>query len=251
MDSPTARSLFPRGLVQPNFRSGADALLLAAFVPERTPMNFVELGSGGGMASCALALRLPKARGVGLDCDTDAVEAAQANALRLELDERLTFQMVDVRDNKGMRALYLNAPGTVDVVLTNPPYRREGAGHPSACVARQRALCGPEDTLDTFCAAAFALLRHHGHFCLIFTASRLSDVLTALRRHHLGARRLRCVHTRHSQAAHAVLVEARKNSAEDLTLEAPLILHATPRGNALSIEARTFCPWLTTTPHPS
>lgn len=107
------------------------------------------------------------------------------------------------------------------MVLANPPYREEGTGRASPHAARQRALCAPPGALDAFCAAACALLEHGGRFCVVFAAGRLGDLLAALERNRLGARRLRCVHTRPHKAARLVLVEARKDCAADLVIEPP------------------------------
>lgn len=218
-----ARAAFPSGLEQPDgtYRSGLDALLLADFIPSLTSLHFADLGTGCGMAACALALRLPQAQGIGLDWHGPSVACAERNIRRLALDDRLRMAEADVADIKTLRGL---CPEPLDVVMANPPYRETGSGRASPDAAREQALCGPPGTLDAFCAAAYALLRHHGYCSLVFTASRLGDVLDSLRRHRLGPRRLRCVHTRPERPAKLILLEGRKDCAENLTIEPPLLL---------------------------
>ena len=238
-----ARQAFPRGLSQPRegFRASVDALLLAAFIPDITPLSFVELGTGSGMASLALGLRLRQASGVGVDILPECVDAANRNALLLGLESRLAATHADIHD---MAALHSLVREPVDVVLCNPPYHEASAGRAPADAARRCALHDTGDTLDAFLRAAHALLCHHGRLCCIFTPSRLSALCAALDRHRLGLRRLRGVHTRPGRPAAFILVEARKDSASDCTLEPPLTLYAKTHRNAFSQEALAFCPWL-------
>lgn len=238
-DAPDSAFFLPE-LEQPRsvFRSGTDALLLADFVPGLSPLFFVELGTGCGMAACALARRLSWARGMGVDVDADAARAAASNAARLNLAHRLHMHAADLRDLKALRAL---CSSPADLVLANPPYRREDACRPSPRKARQTALCGPEDALDAFCAAAFALLRHRGYFCVVFAAARLHDLLHALRRRRFGARRLRCVHSLPGRQAFLVLVEARKECADDLRIEPPLTLLERPAQPPEDVAQKKSC----------
>ena len=206
-----------------------DALLLAQYVPALTPLRFVELGTGCGMAACALALRLPHAQGIGVDCDAAATDAARRNFRTLGLEHRLTAHVADVAHIPSLRALVSTPP---HVVMANPPYRAAHAGRPPLQAERRQALVGNPDTLDIFCAAAFALLPHGGRFCCVFSASRLSTLIATLQRHRLGLRRLRSVHTRPEADARLIMAEARKDCADDARLEPPLLLspsrHAFP-----------------------
>lgn len=218
-----ARVAFPCGLEHPKgaFRSGLDALLLARFIPSLSSLRFVELGVGSGMAACALALRLEQAQGTGVDVHPEALACAVRNAAMLGLEQRLCMAQADIRDHASLRSLF-SLP--LDVVLANPPYREQGSGRASPSPMREAALCGPPDTLDTFCAAARLLLRHHGRFCFIYPAARLGHALECLRRHGLAPRRLQCVHTQAHRPARRVLLEGRKDCAEDMTIEPPLLV---------------------------
>lgn len=244
------RQSFPRGLYQPEgaFRASVDALLLAGFAASllppvekanaKEPPFFVDLGTGCGMAACALALHAPHVRGVGVDVEPVLVEAARRNVTALDMGAQLRMHMADVGNLSFLR----QACGVEEafMVMANPPYRVEGQGRESAQSLRQTALQGTTDTLRLFCRAARALLRHHGYCCMVFAASRLGELLTELRQNGLGTRLLRCVHTRPEREAALVLVAARKNAAEDLHIAPPLTLHAHDTGQAYTEEARRW-----------
>lgn len=281
LTAPTAREDFPRGLEQPEgcLRFGADALLLAAFVARhveahaaRQPAPFVvELGCGCGAALLGLALRCPSAHGLGLDREPPLVEAARNNAERLGLARTTRFALADIAVGKQLRAVpELTEHGRVagcDIVLANPPYDVAGRASPQAL--RERALRGEArapaeahgedrqepkrgtahaEALSAFCRAAALLLRHQGQFFCIYNARALPRLCATLDAAGLGVRRVLPVRTRRSQPALRLLVEARKNAAHDVTLEAPLTLHsntAASGGKPLwSQAALRFCPWL-------
>lgn len=268
-----ARARFPRGLAQPDgsLRFGLDALLLGALAARhcenraaadfsasavRPPLRVAELGCGCGAALLALALRCPQVVGTGLDREEALLHAARQNAATLGLDKRLRFELADLKHPT------LEAPvpaggaaqdAPLDLVLANPPYNVPGRASPSAL--RERALRGAPpvargsdpDALGVFCRAAARLLRHHGHFFCIFDASALPRLCAALDAARLGLRRLLPVRARNGEAALRLLVEARKNAAHHVRLEAPLTLHAGKTGT-WTAQALRFCPWLGTGP---
>lgn len=242
------RDTFPCGLAQPEgaFRSSADALLLAGFAAsflppgnrDSAPPFFVDLGTGCAMAACALALHAPHAVGVGVDVQPELVEAARRNVSALEMDGQLRMLTADV----GNLAFLRQGCGMEEatLVMANPPYAVEGQGRPSPQALRQTARCGTADSLHIFCRAARTLLRHHGHCCMVFSAARLGDLLMELRQNGMGARVLRCVHTRPGRDAALVLVAARKNAAEDVRIAPPLVLYAHEQGDEHTAEARRW-----------
>ena len=266
----SARQLFPRGLQQPqgSLRFGADALLLAAYAARhvegmngagRNRLVAAELGCGCGAALLGLALRCPGISGLGLERELPLVQAAAANAQLLGLADRLHFAQADLAASTFLSAL----PGTLvgkaaslDLVLANPPYGVEG--RPSTSQMRERALRGTQDKQDrkdvlhVFCRAAAALLRHQGHFFCIYDALALPQLCGALDAAGFGLRGVLPVRTHASKPALRVLVLARKNTAHQTTLEAPLTLHTrqTTTGKGCSCaprwsaQALRFCSWL-------
>ena len=266
----SARQLFPRGLEQPHgsLRFGVDALLLAAFAARgvegmnearRKQLTAAELGCGCGAALLALALRCETVTGLGLEREAPLVQAATANALHLGFADRLYFAQADLADKAFMAALPAASgyrAGSLDLVLANPPYGVEGRPSPSHLRERaMRGAQGKEDrthVLTVFCRAAAALLRHQGYFFCIYDALALPLLSGALDAAGFGLRGLLPVRTHTSKPALRVLVLARKNTAHQCAIEAPLTLHTgkhckppadtgSPRWSA---QALRFCPWL-------
>ncbi len=72
----------------------------------------VDVGTGTGCLACVLALRAPRARVVARDISLAALELARANAQAL--GAAVEFEQADL--------LAELAPGSVDLVVANPPY---------------------------------------------------------------------------------------------------------------------------------
>ncbi len=76
-------------------------------------LQILDLGTGTGCLLLALLSELPNARGRGIDCSSDAVQAAVDNALRLGLADRATFSVGNWGEG---------LDGPFDLLVSNPPY---------------------------------------------------------------------------------------------------------------------------------
>ena len=80
----------------------------------RSPLRIVDVGTGTGCIALALALSFPDAVVTGIDASEAALSLARENGLRLGLHDRIHW-----RHGDGLTGL---SPGTVEVVVSNPPY---------------------------------------------------------------------------------------------------------------------------------
>ncbi len=229
------------------FRSGTDALLLAAYVLKHRPQEqaFVELGCGDGLATITLASALGQGqdliRALGVDVQEQVLEKARERYVQ---GSEVQWLAADMSHKKAFLAACSQAGfAAVSCVLANPPYYNQGRVSPHE--ARATALHqGGGRILDVFCGAAKALLAHHGWFFSIYAAQNMVDLLQALDAHGFGVRSIMPVHTRPLKDARWVLVAARKGAAHDVHMEPSLCLYARKKGDSMSREALQFCPWL-------
>lgn len=229
-----ARTLFPRGLHQPerSFRFSRDALLLADFAASLAlpPAACVaDLGAGCGVVGLALLLQRPAYQVVGVERDPALAEAARLNAALLDLpgfsaitgDISLPPTITATRSALPSQPRSRQAP--FDAVICNPPWLREGAGRVPPSPARRAALFGDDATFALFFTAAEKLLKNHGALALVCIPARLHDVLLSLPP-RLRPVRLRFVHSKPGKPAVFFLLEARKNSRAVQTVLSPLFL---------------------------
>lgn len=242
-----ARTLFPRGLAQPEggFRFSLDALLLAAFAA-RTPWSRdLDLGTGCGVVGLGLLLASSNPGHIrGVDRDAAMVDAANANAGQLGLAARFSAACLDLRE-RGHDWRDFAPPGSFDLVLANPPYRHERSGRQNPEQPRADARFENQASLQDFAQAARAACGAKDRLCLIHLAQRLHHVCSVLHAAGFALKRLMPVHSRAHEPAKLVLLEARKQGGEGLLLEPPLILYE-GQGPATSMtrQALTFCPFL-------
>jgi len=78
------------------------------------PAHIVDVGTGSGCIAIALAKEFPQAVIHATDISPAALEVAQANAARHQLENRIHFHQTDLLQGLD--------PGAFDFVVSNPPY---------------------------------------------------------------------------------------------------------------------------------
>jgi tRNA1Val (adenine37-N6)-methyltransferase len=105
------------------YRFSLDALLLAHFVRLHRNDSLLDMGTGSGVISLITAMRLPDVRVVGIDVQEDMIAMAARSAALNGLEDRVTFQVGDVRlIRRDFEA------ESFDAVAFNPPYRKLNSG---------------------------------------------------------------------------------------------------------------------------
>lgn len=239
-----ARRFFPRGLSQPEsgFRFSVDALLLAAFAGRGGADGLIlDLGAGCGVVGLALALGCPEICVAGLDRDAEILVHARKNARRLGLEERFMPFLADVAAPGGLRA------ECADMVVCNPPYRREGAGRMCVRASRNPARFETHAGLEDFLRAGAFFVKNKKSCAFIYLAERVDDLLAGLCAVRLRPREMLFIHPRPGRPARLVLVRAVKNGGAGLNVLPPLFLHEEESGEFTS-QTLAFCPWLRCAP---
>jgi release factor glutamine methyltransferase len=86
---------------------------------DRTGLRVLDVGTGSGCLALALARALPQARVLAVDISAEALDVARRNAARYA--PGVEFEQVDIL--QGLPSTL--APGSLDVLVSNPPYVRE------------------------------------------------------------------------------------------------------------------------------
>jgi tRNA1Val (adenine37-N6)-methyltransferase len=219
------------------FRSGLDAVMLAAAVPALTGQPALELGAGSGAASLCLAARVCGVTITGVERDEGLAALARGNAAANGVDCR--FVTADIF------ALPQDLKRDFDQVFANPPFHGEGQVSPDP--ARAAALMD-DGKLRDWLKLGLQRTVSGGFFTTILRADRLNQALAALPERGLCAFPL---WPRQGEAPKRVIVQARKGSNAPFALLPGLVLHQEDgawtaaaeavlrRGNALALsEAR-------------
>lgn len=196
------------------YRSGVDAVYLAASAPAAPGERVLDLGSGAGVASFCLAARVKGLSLHGLEVHSAYASLAGSNAARIGVD--FTIFRGDVAEPPAdLRALIF------DGVIANPPYFRAGAGLVSEAKETAHHETVP---LSVWVDCALRRLVPGGWLVMIQRAERLAEVLRTLDG-RAGDIHVKPIAGRIGRPATRVVVKAQKGARAPLTLCAPLIEH--------------------------
>ncbi len=198
------------------FRSGLDAVMVAAAVPAASGEEVLELGCGAAVAGLCLAARVAGCKITGIDWEASLVSLAGENARLNSMASRFRFVAGDALSPPAeLRKSY-------DHVFCNPPFH-DGLGQRSTSGARAAALYD-EGRLSRWLAGGLKRAGSKGSFTVIVRADRLGEVLADLPPRGVTVFPL---WPSKDKPASRVIVQTRKNSRAPLCLLPGLVLHET------------------------
>ena len=215
------------------FRPGTDSFLLGAFARPKRGSRVCDLGAGTGLLGLLLLAREPSLFIAAAEREPQALALARRGFCESGFSDLCAFYPGDLRD----RAC-LPPAGSMDYVLSNPPYFPAGSGREPSGAHRRAARTEANCTLDDVCAAAGYLLRWGGRFALVHRAERLADVLCAMRARGMEPKRLRLVQETAVSPPILLLAEGVRGGKSGLSVQPPLLLRA-PDGSE-SAELRSI-----------
>jgi tRNA1(Val) A37 N6-methylase TrmN6 len=222
----TSDALFGGRLIvcqeQKGYRFSLDAILLAGLTRIRKEDRVVELGTGCGVIPLVLAYRAKtEHKIVGVEIQPELAELAGKNVNENSFGDRVEIHQMDFREvSSGFEV------GSFDLALSNPPYRKPGAGRINP--DRQKAVARHELTAtiaDVFGAARY-LLRMGGRVALVYPATRLPNLLRSALDHGFSPKRLTIIYPYPSGPSRLVHLECRKGGGEELKVEQPFYIYS-------------------------
>lgn len=202
------------------FRFGMDAVLLADFARVEARDRVADFGTGTGILPLLLA-----GRGRGACFDTFELQPDMADMAKRSVDlngltERITVHNLPVEEADGVVE-----PGTLDVIVCNPPYGVPGTTLLNPAKNLSTARHQTEAGLTDWYRMAYRLLRGKGRFHMVYPAPRMLEAMTALSKARLEPKRFRLIYPYEDKPANLVLIEAMKDAKPMLHPEPPLIVY--------------------------
>lgn len=203
------------------FCYGIDAILLSSFARARETDRLVDLGTGTGIVAFRMYSRYRPREVYGIEIQEDMAEMARRSVDLNELGDSVEIVNMNL---KNLSSKFER--DSIDVIVSNPPYMKEGAGlvnpNESLSIARHEIYCNIEDIIRE---SSLVLKGEKGRLYLIHRPNRLVDILYLGRKYRLEAKRLAFVHPRRNKAPNLVLIEMVKYGQEDLLIEDPIVVY--------------------------
>ncbi len=199
-------------------RITTDTLLLSDFVlPVEPNERTIELGTGTGAIPVILCWKTGVKKIVAVEVNARAFKVAEENIEKNHLSGRV--ELVH-RDWRTLSSIY--PEGSFQLVISNPPYVKKGAGKISPKASRAIARCELHGTLEELVDVSTYLAAKDGRICYIYPVNRFVELVEALRKRGFGRVRVRFVHTGKKKEATLFLLEAKAGNS--LKVEEPLFL---------------------------
>ncbi|MBQ2863150.1 MAG: methyltransferase [Clostridia bacterium] len=198
---------------------GTDALLLSAYI-NASRKKCVEFGSGTGIISLMMLARNKAKVVYAYEVQKEFANLTYRNAIINCCSEKLKVINKDIRE--------ANVPDIqeeADIVFSNPPYMKNGAGLTSATDEKNIARREVFGSIFDFCAAAKRLLKYGGKFYCVYRPDRLAELIHSLKSNSLEPKKMTFVHPHADSSPSLVLLESRLGGGEELKITRPLIIY--------------------------
>jgi tRNA1Val (adenine37-N6)-methyltransferase len=222
---PLTRDRFFRGeivLHQPRsgYRFSIDAVILSHWAQPASGETVLDMGTGCGVIPIMLAYRHPHIRLIGVEIQPSLATLARQNVAVNQMTDRIHII------NKDMGVLSpADIGGPVDLVVTNPPYRKLASGRLNADSQRAVARHELKIDLETLLRTSRRMLGESGRFCIIYPSVRTVDLMAAMRAAGLEPKMLTMIHSNVLSPARLVAVMGVKGGQPEMEVGPPLYLY--------------------------
>ena len=186
----------------------SDAVLLANFIKAKKTDKVVDLCSGSGVVGILFYAKN--------ECDMTLVELqkqmflmSQKSLTLNNIEDKVKIYNCSVQDS-----YKILGQEKFDIVLCNPPYKKP-QNH-NVTETKEIAMCKYELmlTFEELCVSVSKLLRFGGKFVFVHDTSRLTEIISTLKKYHLEPKKIEFCFPKNKQESNVVLIEAVKGGKE-------------------------------------
>lgn len=179
------------------FRYGTDAVVLSDFAKKyiKKGSTVLDIGTGTGIIPILLSAKTQAYKIIGLEIQEEMASLAARSVAMNEENGVLEKNRIEIINGDITRAVDFFAGRSFDFIVTNPPYKRKGAGilndSSRLNIARHEISCTLADIIKQ---AAF-LLKNGGNFIMINHTERLADAIEEMRKNKIEPKELQFVYS--------------------------------------------------------
>ena len=203
------------------FCFGIDSVLISNFCAKnKNASNAVDIGSGSGIISILIASKTRIKHIYGIEIQNEVAEMSKRSIELNHLEDKIEILNIDLKD----ATKYIN-PNSIDCVVTNPPYMKNGTGAKNENRQKIIARHEVETTLSEILNISYKLLKDRGEFFMIHRVDRLVDILSEMRAQRLEPKEIQFVHPYVNKSPNLVMLRAVKNGGRELKVLDPLVVY--------------------------
>ena len=203
------------------FCFGIDSILLSDFARDIKKDSIIaDIGTGTGILSILLSKKVNCKKIFAIEVQKEIAEMANRSVKLNNLEDRIKIINENIKDiNK-----YIEN-NSIDVIVTNPPYKRENAGVKNENINKLIARHEITANLEDFISNGSKILRNQGSFYMVNRPERLGEIICLFNKYKIEIKKLRLVYPKINKEPNLVLIKGIKNAKPFLKVESPLIIY--------------------------
>lgn len=203
------------------FCFGVDAVLLSDFAKKmKKGAKLLDLGTGTAILPILLSAKTDYEKAVGVEVQEELCKMARKSVILNGLENRIEILCKNIKElNENFEK------NTFDVVVTNPPYKKERSGIINENIQKVISRHEIEANLEDFIKISFDLLKDKGEFYMVHHPERLTDILFYMRKYKIEPKNLKFVFSRQNKIPKLVLIKGVKNAKAFLNVEPNLYIY--------------------------
>ena len=203
------------------FCFGVDAVLLSDFAKKmKKGAKLLDLGTGTAILPILLSAKTDFEKAVGVEVQEELCKMARKSVMLNGLENRIEILCKNIKElNENFEK------NTFDVVITNPPYKKERSGIINENIQKVISRHEIEANLEDFIKISFDLLKDKGEFYMVHHPERLTDILFYMRKYKIEPKNLKFVFSRQNKIPKLVLIKGVKNAKDFLNVEPNLYIY--------------------------
>lgn len=205
------------------FCFGIDSVILADFAKQiKKDAIIVDLGTGTGILGILLCGKTKLRKVIGVEIQTEVANMAKRSVELNKLENK--FEIIN-DDIKNIIEKNLIQKNTVDIIVTNPPYKEIGKGIINENEKKLISRHEVKANLTDFINISAKLLKDKGSIYMVHKPERLVDIIYLMRENNIEAKELKFVYPSRGKQCNLVLIKGVKGASKFLKIHEPLYIY--------------------------